>query len=165
MPGLSDGRVPGRRLLHDDEFDLVKPDAEAVSGQIDAGKVVEHLKTAKMPIGRVDVYNAETDPVKRLGRPGQYIGKANFQDSRLPLVLQQGQDVISFQNSGGIVEIFNNTAELEDRKKALDLARQQFPAAFPEYQYSNGVVLLRLGHVLTPEQAAGYEAALASFQG
>lgn len=147
-----------------DEFDLATPGA-AASGQIDAGKVVEHLKNAKMPIGRVDVYNAETDPVKRLGRPGQYIGKANFQDSRLPLVLQQGQDVISFQNSGGIVEVFASTADLQERIKALDLARQQFPAAFPEYQYSNGVVLLRLGHVLTPEQAAGYEVALASFQG
>lgn len=147
----------------DDEFELKTPAATATS-PIDAGAVVEHLKASNLPIGRVNVYNAETDPVSRLGRPGQYIGKAIFQDSRLPLVLQEGQDVISFQSSGGIIEIFNNTDELENRKKALDLARQQFPAAFPEYQYSNGVVLLRLGHVLTPEQAAGYEAALASFK-
>ena len=146
----------------DDEFELQTPEATG-SGQIDAGAVVEHLKASGLPIGRVNVYNAETDPVSRLGRPGQYIGKAIFQDSRLPLVLQQGQDVISFQSSGGIVETFNNVAELEDRKKALDLARQQFPAAFPEYQYNNGVVLLRLGHVLTPEQAAAYEAAIASY--
>lgn len=148
----------------EDEFDLKTPGTTEAGAEIDAGAVVEHLKASNMPIGRVNVYNAETDPVSRLGRPGQYIGKAIFQDSRLPLVLQQGQDVISFQNSGGIVEVFNNTDELEDRKKALDLARQQFPAAFPEYQYSNGVILLRLGHVLTPEQAAEYEAALASFQ-
>lgn len=148
----------------EDDFDLATP-GTGVSGQIDAGSVVEHLKASNLPIGRVDVYDAETDPTKRLGRPGQYVGKANFQDARLPLVLQQGQDVISFQNSGGIVEVFSNTADLEDRQKALDLARQQFPAAFPEYQYSNGVVLLRLGHVLTPDQAAEYEVALASFQG
>lgn len=148
----------------DDEFDLQTPGASG-GAQIDAGQVVEHLKANNMPIGRVNVYNAETDPVSRLGRPGQYVGKAIFQDSRLPLVLQQGQDVISFQSSGGIVEIFASTADLENRKKALDLARQQFPAAFPEYQYSNGVILLRLGHVLTPEQAAEYEAALSSFEG
>lgn len=148
----------------DDEFELKTPGTTGATGQIDAGAVVEHLKASGLPIGRVNVYNAETDPVSRLGRPGQYIGKAIFQDSRLPLVLQEGQDVISFQSSGGIVEIFNNPGELEDRKKALGLARQQFPAAFPEYQYSNGVVLLRLGHVLTPEQAAAYEAAIASFE-
>lgn len=148
----------------DDEFELKTPGTTEGTGQIDAGAVVEHLKASGLPIGRVNVYNAETDPVSRLGRPGQYIGKAIFQDTRLPLVLQQGQDVISFQNSGGIVEIFGNPGELEDRKKALELARQQFPAAFPEYQYSNGVVLLRLGHVLTPEQATAYEAAIASFQ-
>lgn len=148
----------------DDEFELKTPGTTGATGQIDAGAVVEHLKASGLPIGRVNVYNAETDPVSRLGRPGQYIGKAIFQDSRLPLVLQEGQDVISFQSSGGIVEIFNNPGELEDRKKALDLARQQFPAAFPEYQYSNGVILLRLGHVLTPEQATAYEAAIASFE-
>lgn len=149
----------------DDEFDLKTPGTTAGTAQIDAGAVVEHLKASGLPIGRVNVYNAETDPVSRLGRPGQYIGKAIFQDSRLPLVLQQGQDVISFQSSGGIVETFNNTKELEDRKKALSLARQQFPAAFPEYQYQNGVVLLRLGHVLTPDQAKAYEAAIASYGG
>ncbi len=148
----------------EDDFDLVTP-GTGVSGEINAGSVVEHFQASGLAIGRVDVYDVETDPTKRLGRPGQYVGKANFQDSRLPLVLQQGQDVISFQNSGGIVEVFSNTDDLEDRQKALDLARQQFPAAFPEYQYSNGVVLLRLGHVLTPDQAAEYEAALASFQG
>lgn len=177
--GLSLGKLPSRIVVglmvvclaaacrqnaagDEDEFDLKTP-AGTATGQVDAGAVVEHLKASGLPIGRVDVYNAETDPVSRLGRPGQYVGKAIFQDSRLPLVLQQGQDVISFQSSGGIVEIFGNNKDLEDRKKALEVARQQFPAAFPEYQYSNGVVLLRLGHILTPEQATAYEAAIASF--
>lgn len=127
--------------------------------------MIEHLKANQLPIGRVDVYNAETDPLDRLGRPGQYVGKAVFHDTRKELVRQQQEeDVISFQNSGGIVEIFASVADLDGRKRALDVARQQFPAAPPEWQYSNGVILLRLGHVLTPEEAAQYEAALKSFQ-
>ena len=146
----------------DDGFNLQTPGATGSS--IDAGAVVEHLKTSNLPIGRVDNYNAETDPVSRLGRPDQYVGKAIFHDTRLPLVLQQGQDVIAFQSSGGIVEVFLNPGDLKARIDSLELARKQFPAAFPEYQYTKGVILIRLGHVLTPEQAAGYEAALASFQ-
>ncbi|HEX2054119.1 MAG TPA: hypothetical protein VHJ78_10395 [Actinomycetota bacterium] len=127
--------------------------------------MIEHLKASRLPIGRVDVYNAETDPLKRLGRPGEYIGKAIFQDSRMPLEMQQGSNVISFQNSGGIVETYRSAEELQARKRELDVARQQIPGALPEYNYINGVVLLRLGHVLTPQQAAEYENALKSFQG
>jgi hypothetical protein len=138
--------------------------AAGATGSVDPAKVIDHLKASKLPIGRVDVYNAETDPLKRLGRPGEYVGKAIFQDSRMPLALQQGSNVISFQNSGGIVEIYRSAEELDTRRKELEAARRQIPGALPEYQYTNGVVFLRLGHVLTPAQAAEYETALKSFR-
>lgn len=148
----------------DDDFTLESP-SPGITRQVEAGAVIEHLKAQQLPIGRSDVYNAENDPAKRLGRPGQYVGKAIFQDSRMPLEKLQGMDVIAFQSSGGVVETFNNTGDLEDRKKALEAARKQIPQAAPEYQYTNGVILLRLGHILTPDQAKQYEQALASFQG
>ena len=146
------------------ELTLQSPSGQA-TGTIEAGRVIEHLKANQLPIGRTDVYNAENDPSKRLGRPGEYIGKAVFHDTRHPLSLLQGQDVISFQSSGGVVETFSTVEHLETRKQTLEAARRQFPGAPPEYQYSNGVILLRLGHVLTPDQAKQYETALASFRG
>lgn len=146
----------------DDDFLLETP---GVTGQIDPAAVIEHFKANNLPVGRVDNYTAESDPVKRLGRPGQYIGKAIFHDERYPLVMQENGEVISFQNSGGIVETFSSVVDLESRKRALESARAQFPAAPPEYQVSNGVVLLRMGSVLTPDQAQEYEAALVSFPG
>jgi hypothetical protein len=151
----------------DDDFTLESPGDQSpgVSGQVDPALVIEHFKAQQLPIGRSDVYNAENDPFKRLGRPGQYVGKALFQDSRMPLEKLPDMDVIAFQSSGGIIEIFNNTSDLQDRKEALELARKQFPTAAPEYQYTNGVILLRLGHIFTPDQAEQYEQALASFQG
>jgi len=42
------------------------------------------LKSAGLPIGAVRSYTASTDPNELLGRPGQYTGKANFRDRRLP---------------------------------------------------------------------------------
>lgn len=146
----------------DDDFVLESP---GVTGEIDPVTVIEHFKANNLPVGRVDNYTAETDPVRRLGRPGQYIGKAIFHDERHSLVMQENGEVISFQNSGGIVETFASVADLQTRRQALDAARAQFPAAPPEYQVSNGVILLRMGSVLTPDQAQEYEAALVSFNG
>ncbi len=147
-----------------DEEELLVQTPSASAPAVDVAKVVDHLKANELPIGRTDVYNAENDPSKRLGRPGEYIGKAIFHDTRMPLTLLEGQDVIGFQNSGGVVETFTSPEDVESRKQTLEAARRQFPGAPPEYQYSNGVILLRLGHVFTPDQAKQYEAALASFQ-
>lgn len=150
-----------------DAFTLQSPGNNGGTGasDVDPAKVIDHLKANELPIGRVDVYSAENDPSQRLGRPGQYIGKAIFQDSRKPLALFEGQDVMSFQDSGGVVETFSSVDDLESRKEFLESARKQFPTAPPEYQYTKGAILLRLGHVLTPEEAAQYERALQSFQG
>lgn len=144
---------------------LETPAAPAASGPIDPARVLDHLKANQLPIGRIDTYTAENDPANRLGRPGQYIAKAIFHDTRHPLEFQQDeQNVISFQQSGGVVEIYASVQDLEARRRALDLIRQQIPAAPPEYQYINGVVLIRLGSALTPDQAAAYEAALKTLQ-
>lgn len=150
----------------EDEFIIQTPTGGAgVTGEVDVSRVVEHLRANDLPLERVDVYDAETDPLKRLGRPGQYVGKAIFHDGRMPLEMQTGsENVISFQSSGGIIETYPSPADVETRLRALEVARAQFPAAPPEYQYTNGVILLRLGHVLTPDQAAQYETAIQSFQ-
>lgn len=149
----------------DEGFTIQTPgDGNTTAGQVEPAQLIEHLKANDLPIGQVDIYNAENDPASRLGRPGQYTGKANFHDSRFPLVMLTGTEVINFQNSGGTIETFASVEDLEARRTALETALAQIPTAPPEYRYSSGTVLLRLGHVLTPDQAAQYEAALQSFQ-
>ena len=128
-------------------------------------RVIEHLRANQIPIGEVEVFTAENDPNTRLGRPGQYTGKANFHDTRFQMVKLTDSEFMNFRHSGGTVEIFATEEDLAARTTALDTALAQIPTAPPEYRYSQGTVLLRLGHVLTPEQAQQYDAALASFQG
>lgn len=151
----------------EDDFDLEQTQQEPGGPfqPADVSGLLDHLRQAGLPIGRVDIYDAENDPATRLGRPNQYVGKAIFQDERFDLVLHQGQDVISFQMCGGVVEVFTNNEDLEARIEALEAARAQIPGLPPEYQLVNQGILLRLGHVLTPDRAAEYEAALNSFQG
>jgi hypothetical protein len=128
----------------------------------DIGALVNHLKASGIPIGRVDIYTAENDPFKRLGRPGEYVGKAVFHDTRFPL---PPNDFTQWGGWGGTIETFGTTADLESWKNRIRLARERDPTAPPEWQYEKRLALIRMGSVLTPDQAKAYEAAIASFPG
>src|SRR5665647_137930 len=59
-----------------------------------AAEVLDGLKSAGLPIGNAVEYTAETDTNKLLGRPGQYTGKANFEDTRIDEDTQSLNDSI-----------------------------------------------------------------------
>jgi hypothetical protein len=114
-------------------------------------QVITALRHARLPIGRVQYYTASSDPNKLLGRPSQYTGKANFKDRRLKAA---GFDV----DNGGSVETFANK---EDARRRFDYVRAIAKSPlFAEYDYLEGVVLLRVSSDLTPAQARAYERAL-----
>jgi hypothetical protein len=141
---------------------------------VDPNKVINYLKGAGLPIGRIDAYNADTDPYTLAGRPDRYSAMVVFVDDRFQdnPVLQNGQAVackklvvVAWDECGGTVQVFNSASDLRKWKAAIVLAREQTPGAPPEYRYEKNLSLLRLGHVLTPEQAKAYENAYNSFPG
>jgi hypothetical protein len=136
-------------------------DAPAV--QVDPARVIDHLKAAGLPLERVDFYNAENDPFKLAGRPDRYITKAVFHDTRFNPEACRKIQVLAWDECGGTVESFANASDLRKWTSAIVIAREQTPNAPPEYRYQNGLTLLRLGHVLTPEQAKTYEDAYKTF--
>ncbi|HEU5117906.1 MAG TPA: hypothetical protein VFT74_14865 [Isosphaeraceae bacterium] len=97
----------------------------------------------------VVIYTAENDENHLLGRPGQYVGKANWSDTRDP----DSVDIYS-------VETFANSQDLGRRQAYLKTVTQSV-AAFCEYNFTEGLVLLRISCHLTPAQAADYDNALA----
>lgn len=105
------------------------------------------------------VFTAETDPNNLLGRPSGYTSKASFTDSRIPEDETLGLDEGAVER-GGSVEVFDSQESAEKRKRYIDGIAADLPFA-AEYSYVNGPVLLRVSRVLTPEQAAEYERALA----
>jgi hypothetical protein len=113
--------------------------------------VIATFEKAGIPIGDKEVYTAETDVNKLLGRPGQYVAKANWADSRLR---QPADDM-----AGGSVEIFRNERDLKARKAYVENIGRAMPT-MAQYQYQKGLVLIRLDKALTPEQAAEYEKAI-----
>jgi len=113
------------------------------------------MKAKGVPIAEVEVYTADNDPNSLLGRPHQYISKANWNDSRL-----QASGSFDISDGGG-VETFSSATDLTARVKYVS-AITQGAAIFAEYEYQSpaGLFFLRLSHVLTPTQAADYVNAL-----
>lgn len=114
-----------------------------------------HLKAAGLPLVDEIVYTSETDLNKLMGRPNQYTAKASWRDAR---VAREGAADV---RTGGTAEIFANEADRIRRQEYVGALAKSPP--FVEYAYAKGRVLVRVAKELTPDQAAEYERALASF--
>jgi hypothetical protein len=121
-----------------------------VKNTFTAAEVMAGLEAAGLPVGNSVEYTADTDTNKLLGRPGQYIGKVNFEDTRID------DDTANLDDS---IEVFANDTDLQNRLNYTKSISSQMPM-FAQYSYSHKNILLRLDKALTPEQAAEYEKAL-----
>ena len=125
--------------------------------ELSAAALVEQLRAAGLPVGDVSVFDASTDPNELLGRPNQYIGKANFHDTRLSLPSDPARIAT---DDGGSIEVFEDEGAATFRYEYVSSIAEV--PLFAEYDYLHGLVLLRLANGLTPEQAEEYDAALAA---
>ena len=115
-------------------------------------EVLHSLNRAGLPIGGSVNYTAATDDNHLLGRPGQYVSKVNFRDTRLKAAGSFDID------GGGSIETFNSKGDANKRYGYVHAITSGSPL-FAEYEYLKGTALLRLSHYLTPNQAAAYQRA------
>jgi hypothetical protein len=127
----------------------------AHSGQT-AVQIMQGLKAHGLPIGASFNYTAANDVNNLLGRPGQYIGKLTFKDTRLS---SSDQGVTISVPDGGSIEVFANITDAKNRFTYIQSISKSGVALFAEYEYLDGVAILRLSPQLTPAQAVQYEAA------
>jgi hypothetical protein len=121
-----------------------------------ADNIALKLKGQGLPVRQVKVYSEADDPNKLLGRPGQYIGKANFRDSRADSDRARGLDV----SEGGSIEVFAFEGDARQRADYVEEIARSGGGLFAEYDYLRGKVLLRVAGNLTPTEAREYQAAL-----
>jgi hypothetical protein len=131
----------------------------APSAASDAAAVVARLKAAGLPVDSVIVYTAETDPNHLLGRPGGYLSKAGFADTRID-PKDAKDDSRGAVDLGGDIEVFADAGGANARADYIRKAMAAMPMLGTQYEYVSGPVLLRLSQVLTPDQAAAYQKAL-----
>ena len=122
-----------------------------------ADQLLQGLKSHGLPVGVSFTYTAANDLNHLLGRPGQYIGKVNFKDTR---ITGYGQGANISVSDGGSIEVFANTTDAKKRFAYLQALSKSGVGLFAEYEYLDGVVILRISNQLTPDQAAQYQAAL-----
>lgn len=115
-----------------------------------ASELIDVLKSKGLPISDRLVFTASTDYNKLLGRPNQYISKADFADNRY----QQNDPEYLV---GGTIETFNNSSDLQRRVSYLNGIGE-------DYETVNGNYLLRIRNYLTPDQAKEYENAFKSIK-
>jgi hypothetical protein len=153
--GQTSATVPASTVVHATPTLQASP-APAHSGQT-ALQIVQALKMHEMPIGQVFAYTDVTDLNHLLGRPGQYISKVEFSDTRIPSIGDQGANLSV--SDGGSVEVFANVTDAQHRFTYIQAISKSGNALFAEYEYLNGIAILRLSNKLTPAQAAAYKTA------
>lgn len=119
---------------------------------VTAAAIVDQFKAAGLPVQDVEIITAGTDENKLLGRPNQYTSKVNFYDSR-------HLDEQEFEQGEHYVEVFANADDAKARRDYVTEVTKGTPF-LTQYQLLEGTVLVRLDKVLTPDEVAGYEAAL-----
>lgn len=119
-------------------------------------EVLAKLTRAGLPFSHPVTYNATTDPVHLLGRPGQYTASASFD-----LPDGDATDTPGRIGRGGVIEIWPDAAGARARSKFIqDTLASAGGALGTEYNYIDGPVLLRITGHLTPTLAAHYGKAL-----
>ncbi|MCU1681949.1 MAG: putative secreted protein [Amycolatopsis sp.] len=108
----------------------------------------------------VKAYTAADDPNHLLGRPNGYTSKTAFADNRVPADQVEGS-AADDTTRGGSVEVYADAAGAKTRMDYIQAIGKASPL-FSEYDYVNGGVLVRVSHLLTPDQATNYEAATKS---
>lgn len=143
-------------------FALVLPIGSApVEAQ--AGKAlnaIESFVAAGLPVAEVFAYTEETGTL--LGRPGQFIEKVVWHDTRLER--HTSLDGIIDLDSGGTIERFRNRSELLSRLRYIETFDGTILST-NDYRWEMGLMLLRVTFILTPSQAEQYRAAMAGEAG
>ena len=95
-----------------------------------AEDIIKLMKEKNNNIGKIVVYNEETDLNNLLGRPNQYTSKIQFADNRLDQSYVEENDA-----KGGTIEVFNSKKDLENRKSYIETVSAS-ASVFAQYIYS-----------------------------
>lgn len=117
---------------------------------ITAQAVLDAFKAAGLPLQDTHLYTAENDPNSLLGRPGQYIGKANWNDGRHPTGDLDGANT---------VEVFPDESSMIKRRDYIARVAGDSPMLL-QYMQAHRNVLVRLDKHITPDQATEYKRVL-----
>ena len=149
--GCGNETIDQQTEVVDEEIETID-DSAMVMDFLTEEEVIERFVLFELPVGKTIIYDEETCPNNLLGRPGQYIGKADWEDTRV----DQYGDYLT----GGTIEVFKDESTLAKRKEYLEPFLEE--AMFLQYMFIHKNVIVRVDKELTPTQAEDYKDALES---
>ncbi len=132
-------------------------------GAVQIPKTAEEMLTALMEknenVTDILVWNEENDPNSLLGRPGNYIGKADFSDTRVEEIATNDEEKLLFGLEGGTIEVFKSKSDCDKRYEYLkQLSEAGLGAIGPnQYMYKYDLVLFRVSYKVPPTGADEYK--------
>lgn len=108
-------------------------------------------------VSSVKIFDESTDPNENLGRPGQYIGKGDFFDSRME----------DSEENAGTIEFFSSKADCKDRYEYLCKMSDPELGAFGvnQYIYKYDLAIFRVSYDFAPTEAEEYKTAMDEIMG
>ena len=123
-----------------------------------ARTLIAGMKRAGQPIGKVVCYNETTDPNKLLGRPGGYIEKCDWADTRY----DRPSTGVPSDVVGGSIEVFAVPGEAMERAQYLGTFAGQgmLSTGWTFLIPPNSNFMLRVDSDLTSRQTTAYRKAM-----
>ncbi len=126
---------------------------------VDAESVLVELRNAGLPITDSVTITETNDGNNLIGRPGQYVSKVVFADSRIGTPIDRASPG---NDAGGSLEVFASASDAQARSDYIQRTLQSLgPIAGTEYHYLAGTALVRVTGEMLPSAAAEYETAVA----
>lgn len=133
--------------------------AEEKKKEVTAQNALEQLRQKNENVSDVIVFHEENDGNNLLGRPGEYIGKADFSDARIPETFNTEEEKYQYGLHGGTIEVFRSEKDCENRTKYIQSFMRADLGAFGvnQYVYQYDKALFRVSYDITPDQAQVYK--------
>lgn len=123
---------------------------EETKEELTAEGLLQEFRDGGMTIIDEITYTSSTDPNEKLGRPGEYIAKINFND---------GNFSETWETPELSIEVFENEDDMIKRRDYIQgITDESDSNALKYYIYGYDVFLFRIPYKVTPEVAAEYEA-------
>ncbi len=108
------------------------------------------------------VFDENNDPNEKLGRPGSYIAKGDFSDTRVDETDPAFKEEGDISLNGGTIEVFESKKDCQARTDYLQ--KMSDPSlgalALNQYMYKYDRALFRVSYDLTASQAEEYQKAM-----
>lgn len=143
------------------------PSEEAAPADLTAEEALEALRSQNGHVTDVLVWDESTDINEMLGRPGQYISKADFSDDRVEETWETEEERMASGLQGGTLETFESESDCDGRCEYLKKFMNSEMGAFGlnQYVYKYPKAILRVSYSIIPSEAEVYKSQMDSTMG